>query len=635
MKFWTLKSFFCLIISATCAVEQDNELKYSNGLIDWLKSKNGLFHPSLELRRIHPNDSSSGIGIFTNAAIKEEDLLIRIPDQMIIHSKENMGNAIDCELASKLIEEMKKKDKSDYAPYIDFLTKSQPMGQMPSTWSDDGKEMLMKALGDEHFSLKRAQIMAKRYGTFQEANILPPVDPISWIYKDWYQGCDGGHDDLDEYAATVVIQRSWDNLLIPVYDLLNHRNGAWLNTRTDEKGVHNTKFVSILASRDIEAGEQIYSTYNMCEDCEGRISTYGTSEIFRDYGFVEKMPQTWIFPDLNLGFRLDEFVEPDDNGKTGYHIYEWIDDDLPTKEDIPLFHQKLEYVESRINMLENQEAWSSVPQNEWETTLEYMRAMEIALQSVLQWHEEMIYDNSCVIDGTCSVSLNRYKDLDIEYVTLLEHYYQDKTCDFQFHVFEDGTYTEIDSFESQYQKVSFTYNPVDKDTCMDLDDTVQICDSYRPHYHEYMVHQTARFLPKDSIKRVLFVGGGDSMLLHEILKYPSLELVVGLELDQKVPRGCFKHHGTQPHFDDERVEWWFGDAAKSLLMLPKDYFASFDLVLVDLSETVMSFTVSEELNVLEALTLLVKPDGIFVKNEVYFETFKEIFPYSAQVTWYV
>jgi spermidine synthase len=140
-------------------------------------------------------------------------------------------------------------------------------------------------------------------------------------------------------------------------------------------------------------------------------------------------------------------------------------------------------------------------------------------------------------------------------------------------------------------------------------------------------------LPKDSIKRVLFVGGGDSMLLHETLKYPSLELVVGLELDQKVVRGCFKHFGTQPHFDDNRVEWWFGDAAKSLLMLPKDYFASFDLVLVDLSETVMSFKVTEELDVLEALSLLVKPDGIFVKNEVYFEKFKEMFPYTAQVNW--
>ncbi len=125
------------------------------------------------------------------------------------------------------------------------------------------------------------------------------------------------------------------------------------------------------------------------------------------------------------------------------------------------------------------------------------------------------------------------------------------------------------------------------------------------------------------------------MLLHEVLQYDSLELVVGLELDQKVTRGCFRHFGTSPHFHNEKVQWWFGDASKSLVMLPKDWFKSFDLVLVDLSETVMSFKVTKELDVLEALTLLVKDDGIFVKNEVYFDKFKNMFPHTAQINWYV
>ena len=126
-------------------------------------------------------------------------------------------------------------------------------------------------------------------------------------------------------------------------------------------------------------------------------------------------------------------------------------------------------------------------------------------------------------------------------------------------------YIELEDLTSLYQNISFFQDPNNKDTCLDLDDTVQICGSYRPHYHEVMVHYTARFL--GNIRRVLFVGGGDSMLLHEILKYPSLELVVGLELDQKVTRYSFKHFGTQPHFDDERVQWWYGDATKSLLMV--------------------------------------------------------------------
>eukprot|EP00957_Ditylum_brightwellii_P105515 8043208-Ditylum_brightwellii.AAC.1 len=65
-------------------------------------------------------------------------------------------------------------------------------------------------------------------------------------------------------------------------------------------------------------------------------------------------------------------------------------------------------------------------------------------------------------------------------------------------------------------------NPVNDNTCMDLDNIVQICDDYRPQYHEYSTHDAGRFV-KD-IKRVIFIGGGDSMLLHEALKYPNLEL---------------------------------------------------------------------------------------------------------------
>lgn len=76
------------------------------------------------------------------------------------------------------------------------------------------------------------------------------------------------------------------------------------------------------------------------------------------------------------------------------------------------------------------------------------------------------------------------------------------------------------------------------------------CSSYRPHYHEFFAHFPARYLP--SIERVIFLGSGDAMLLHEILKYPSLKKVVGLELDQTVTRKSFKHFKTQPHFDDPR-----------------------------------------------------------------------------------
>lgn len=366
------------------------------------------------------------------------------------------------------------------------------------------------------------------------------------------------------------------------------------------------------------------------------MTSYGTAQIFRDYGFVEDMPQTWIFPDLDMRFRIDELEDEDEDGNPQYMVVEWINDEEPAAEDVELLREKLKYIEGRIEVLQDRSAWTNVPDYEWESTVFYLMSMKRSIEVALEWVEEnSLNHDSCVANGTCIITSDRYTDLGLEFISELEKGYADESCDIDVQLKKVAAFKKIDSFQSRYQKIEFYQNLTNGDTCMDLDHTLQICGSYRPHYHEYMVHQTARFLPKGTIKRVLFVGGGDSMLLHEVLKYPNIELIVGLELDQKVTRGCFKHFGTQPHFDDGRVEWWFGDASKTLLVLPKDYFASFDLVLVDLSETVMSFTVSKEITVLEALTLLVKPNGIFVKNEVYFDEFKNIFPYTAQVTWYV
>ena len=66
-----------------------------------------------------------------------------------------------------------------------------------------------------------------------------------------------------------------------------------------------------------------------------------------------------------------------------------------------------------------------------------------------------------------------------------------------------------------------------------------------------------------------------------------------------------------------------------MLLLPKDYWQSFDLVLVDLSETAMSLTVTNELDVFDALALLLKPEGVMVKNELYMEHFSKVFDNSV------
>ena len=80
-----------------------------------------------------------------------------------------------------------------------------------------------------------------------------------------------------------------------------------------------------------------------------------------------------------------------------------------------------------------------------------------------------------------------------------------------------------------------------------------------------------------------------------------------------------------------QVQWWYGDAAKSLLVIPKEWYGTFDLVLVDLSETVLSLSVCDKLDILSALGLLLKPDGILVKNDEYFHKLSTVFNYTLQL----
>jgi spermidine synthase len=175
-------------------------------------------------------------------------------------------------------------------------------------------------------------------------------------------------------------------------------------------------------------------------------------------------------------------------------------------------------------------------------------------------------------------------------------------------------YQVIDRHRSHYQSMKVFYGRQEDDACLYMDNYLHTCASFRAHYHEVCVHYPARFI--DQVKRVLYIGGGDSMVLHEVLKYPTLELVVGLELDQSVSRIAFKNFGAQPHFDNEKVQWWFGDAAESLLLLPTEYYGSFDLVIIDIRTIVAkTLKVNDELNIIDAAMLLMNSNGIIVKNE--------------------
>ena len=434
---------------------------------------------------------------------------------------------------------------------------------------------------------------------------------------------------------------------------------------------HGGNVLQFVAARDIAQGEVLFIDDDTA-DWHGTFIT--TSDHFARTGQVGPYPQLWSFstgydnvnPWSRLVFVLDQLAEPakdhDDGGPTpsssscSLQVTWYLGD---TNDNLPTFEQRnwLQAHRKRLLDMHNttlDAAASTIPnQREREWAVEYYTALVTALDQAVIWSlgNPNVDDDeltACVVaataaekDSTTQVSSSRRRDVKSSssstnptkrpptrqrhYETL--HNFPD-LCDYSLGRISarcSNPVGESDVYEIQnspYQQLEWAQflNPQSQkpDTCLMLEGVIHSCLSYRSQVHEFIVQYPASFL-HSPLRRVLFVGGGDLVILHEILKYPSLELVVGMELDQTVVRSAFRHYGVQPHFDDERVQWWFGDASKSLAALPpQEYFASFDLVLVDLlTYTFSSLQVEGETLLVDYLMKLVKPEGILVRQEDY------------------
>ena len=327
-----------------------------------------------------------------------------------------------------------------------------------------------------------------------------------------------------------------------------------------------------------------------------------------------------------------------DVDKRGKLSLQWMHERLPNADDRPRYITWLRRQIRRLRQVRNvnyRDGNPGMPDHEWKACWDFQRAniqaMTVAIAS-LEAIEAGTLSGPDEYELYSNIKVSDFDDVKPHYDELGWEFddlgYVAPTCNNR-EIMKFPDHAVVEELRTHYQSLNFAIHPATFDVVMDLDNIVQISSNYRPQYHEYVTHAAARFVPK--IQRVIFIGGGDSMLLHETLKYPDLKLVVGLELDQMVTRKSFKHFRSSPHFDDPRVEWWFGDATKSLLLLSKEYWQSFDLVLVDLSETVMSLSVTKELDVFDALALLLKHDGVMVKNEIYMEPISKTFDYSMDI----
>jgi len=276
---------------------------HADNLIKWLQEKGGHINDKIDIRRADPTDETSRFGVFTKSDLTRHEVILDIPPSCLLtaattkdsdeeEDEENedeaqADSAMNCDLVRNLITEMKLADDSAYAPYVNYLL-TEPWGQLPSSWSTPARDLLIN--------------MLEKY----TVDPIPPIEPEDWL-DEWHDVCHGSKDPFEENASLVVVQRSWDDVLIPIYDMMSHRNGKWHNTFSNS--VHGDSNVVVKAKRAILAGEELYTSYNMCTDCGARKHNYGTPEILRDYGFIEQYPQRWIFPDGGIGFEINEHEE--------------------------------------------------------------------------------------------------------------------------------------------------------------------------------------------------------------------------------------------------------------------------------------------------------------------------------------
>ena len=102
------------------------------------------------------------------------------------------------------------------------------------------------------------------------------------------------------------------------------------------------------------------------------------------------------------------------------------------------------------------------------------------------------------------------------------------------------------------------------------------------HYHEMIVHPALQLLKTP--RKVLVIGGGDGGTVREVLKYPTIEKVVMVEIDEAVVRSSKQYLPTiASQFGNPKLELRIGDG---ISYVAQAFEESFDAIIVDGSDPV-------------------------------------------------
>lgn len=116
---------------------------------------------------------------------------------------------------------------------------------------------------------------------------------------------------------------------------------------------------------------------------------------------------------------------------------------------------------------------------------------------------------------------------------------------------------------------------------MTLDGLVMITEKDEFIYHDMIVH--VAMATNLEIKKVLVIGGGDGGTVRELTRYPQIEKIDMVEIDEAVTRACQKYIPlTASKLEDPRVTLYFEDGIEFV----KNKKMEYDLIIVDSTDPI-------------------------------------------------
>ncbi len=134
----------------------------------------------------------------------------------------------------------------------------------------------------------------------------------------------------------------------------------------------------------------------------------------------------------------------------------------------------------------------------------------------------------------------------------------------------------INSYSSK-----FIENPVQpRNYTLFLNGDFQLASNYEEYYHEFFAHVPI-ITNGAAPRRVLVMGGGDGLLIRELIKYPDIESIIHVDLDHKFVELAKTHPVllamNEGAFADPRVRSYFDDAYRYI----RNSTDSFDAIFLD------------------------------------------------------